>query len=320
MDGPEAIVITGATGTGKTRLAVEVAERLNGEIISADSRQVYRGMDIGTAKPSPALRERVPHHGLDLIGPDESYSAGRFARGARAWLAGIREREHVPIVVGGTGFFVRALLEPLAPEPDVDQRRRDSLRDRLGAFPVGELKRWLERLDPERSSELAEEGGRQRLSRSVEVALLSGRPHSWWMRQSPGSEALRALVFWTWMPREEVYRRTDARFEAMIEAGLVDEVRRLRQLYPEESPGLRSLGYREILAHLRDECSLEEAIETAQRATRNFVKRQLTWFRHQLPPHASRVDARRPIGELVDAIVESWENEADGALAHPQRG
>ena len=298
---------------------MEVAERVDGEIISADSRQVYRGMDIGTAKPSRELRERVPHYGLDLIDPDESYSAGRFARDAGAWLARIRDRERVPMVVGGTGFFVRALLKPLAPEPDVDPRRRDLLRDRLGALPPSELKRWLERLDPERSSELAEEGGGQRLSRSIEVALLSGRPHSWWMRQSPGAEPLRALVFWTWMPREEIYRRTDARFEAMLEAGLVDEVRRLRRLYPDDSPGFRSLGYSEILAFLRDECSLEEAIEAAQRATRHFVKRQLTWFRHQLPPHASRLDARRRLEEQVDEIVDYWKRATDGALAQPHR-
>ncbi|NIS02573.1 MAG: tRNA (adenosine(37)-N6)-dimethylallyltransferase MiaA, partial [Gemmatimonadetes bacterium] len=161
---PGAIVITGPTGTGKSALAVRVAERVNGEIISADSRQVYRHMDVGTAKPSSALRRRVPHHGLERLDPDDSYSAGGFARDAWGWIEEIRARGRTPIIVGGTGFFIRALLVPLGPEPAGDPERRARLRRYLSGLPVAELHRWLQRLDPPRAQQLSGEGGRQRLA------------------------------------------------------------------------------------------------------------------------------------------------------------
>lgn len=303
---PEAIVITGATGTGKSALAVETAEQVGGEIISADSRQIYRQMEIGTAKPPPALRDRVPHHGLDRLDPDEAYSAGQFARDAWGWIAQIRERGHVPLVVGGTGFFIRALLEPLGPEPDVDPAQQARLRRYLSAQPAESLKRWLKRLDPERAAQLEREGGSQRLARSLEVVLLSGRPHSWWHAQPPRTPALAAVVFCLRLPREEVYRRIDRRFERMMADGLLDEVRRLLARYPPDAPGLRSVGYAELVAHLNGELDLGAAVEAAMRSTRRYARRQLTWFRHQLPAQTVRLDARRPVDELALEIVGLW--------------
>ncbi len=303
---PKAIVITGATGTGKSELAVETAELIGGEIISADSRQIYRQMEIGTAKPPPALRDRVPHHGLDRLDPDQPYSAGQFARDVWGWIAQIRERGHVPLVVGGTGFFIRALLEPLGPEPDVDPAQRSGLRRYLSAQSAESLRRWLERLDPERAAQLEREGGSQRLARSLEVVLLSGRPHSWWHSQPPHTPALAAVVCCLRLPREEVYRRIDRRFERMMADGLLDEVRRLLERYPPDAPGLRSVGYAELVAHLTGELDLDAAVEAAMRSTRRFARRQLTWFRHQLPADSVRLDARRPVDELAREIVGIW--------------
>ena len=176
MSGSRAfLAIVGPTAAGKSELAVEVALRLEGEVVSLDSRQVYRRMDIGTAKLAPAERRGVPHHGLDLIDPDQAYSAGRFARDARRWIREIRERGRVPVLVGGTGFFLRALTAPIFREPPLDPARRRALRRWLGARPRAELERWTSALDPERAA-LAAAGGPQRMLRALEVALLSGRP------------------------------------------------------------------------------------------------------------------------------------------------
>jgi tRNA dimethylallyltransferase len=302
----EAIVITGPTGTGKTALAVEVAERVSGAIISADSRQVYRCMDIGTAKPPAELRARVPHYGLDHLDPDESYSAGRFARDAWSWIEEVRGGGHVPVLVGGTGFFIRALLMPLGPEPELDLERRTRLRRYLSGLPVEELRRWLESLDSERADQLKGEGGRQRLGRSLEVVLLSGRQHSWWFGRPAETPSLAARVYCLSLPREELYRRIDERFDLMMAAGLLDEVRGLLERFPAGAPGLKSVGYVELVAHLRGACPLAAAVEEAKRSTRRFARRQLTWFRHQLPDDTIWLAADRPPAELADEVVRAW--------------
>jgi len=316
---PEAIVITGATGTGKSELAVRVAERVDGFVISADSRQVYRHMDIGTAKPGPELTGRVSHYGLDLIDPDEAYSAGRFARDAWRWISGERERGRVPVVAGGTGFFIGALLSPLAPEPNYDAEHRDALRRYLGRRSVPELKRWLRRLDPARAGDLEGEGGAQRLARSIEVVLLSGKAHSWWLRQPPATPPLQALTFCLELPRSQLYERLDRRFEGMLHAGLLEEVRRVAERFGADAVGLRSVGYAELLAHLRGEMTLEEAIEAAKRSTRHLARRQITWFRHQLAAGVIRLDAAESVERLADGVVGAWRTGA-GLAGGGERG
>ncbi len=303
---PEAIVITGPTGTGKSALGVEVAERLNGAIVSADSRQIYRHMDIGTAKPSAASRRRVPHYGLDLLDPDESYSAGRFARDAWRWIEEVAECGKVPVIVGGTGFFIRALLEPLGPEPEPMPERLTPVRRYLSSLPVEELHRWLRRLDPQRAEQLSGEGGRQRLGRSLEVVLLSGRRHSWWLRRPARTAPLAACVFCLVLRREEHNRRIDERFDRMVEEGLVDEVRGLLERFAADAPGLNSVGYAELIAHLGGAYSLEVAVEAAKRSTRRYARRQSTWFRHQLPEDTVWLAADRSRAELADEIARAW--------------
>jgi tRNA dimethylallyltransferase len=303
-----ALVITGATATGKTALAVEVARRLGGEIISMDSRQVYRGMDIGTAKPALPERGGIAHHGFDLVDPSERYSAGRFGRDARRWIAEIRGRGHVPVLAGGTGFFLKALTAPFFAEPPMDSTRREALKGLLARWPTEELARWCAALDP---AALERAGGRQRLARAIEVAVLTGRPLPWWHRHAPPDEPpLDVLVVVLELPRAELYARVDARVGAMERAGLVEEVRGLvRSGYSAADPGMNATGYIELLPFLAGEYSLDDALDRVRQATRRYARRQMTWFRHQLPPEAVRLDARRPIPELAAEVALLWQGE-----------
>ncbi|HET9949898.1 MAG TPA: tRNA (adenosine(37)-N6)-dimethylallyltransferase MiaA [Longimicrobiales bacterium] len=305
---PRFLAITGPTASGKTDLSLALAERVHAEIVSTDSRQVYRGMDVGTDKVGAEARARVPHHGLDLVDPDESYSAGRFGRDVRRWVAEIEARGNLPLLVGGTGFFLRAVVDPIFREPPLERGRVGSLRTWLADQPRERLERWVRALDPERAP-LAIEGGPQRMGRTLEVALLSGRPLSWWHRHAPPeAEGLPGVVVVLDLPREEMDRRIDERVTSMIERGLVEEVRGLLAAgYGPDAPGMTGTGYREIAAHLRGERTLEEAVEDIRRATRQYARRQLTWFRNQLPASAVRVDATTPLDEQADVALAAYE-------------
>ena len=299
--------MVGPTAVGKTRLSIPLARRLDAEIVSVDSRQVYRGMDVGTAKPGPEERAAVPHHGLDRVDPGEAYSAGRFAREAREWIAGIRGRDRLPLLVGGTGFFLRALLDPIVAEPGTDEGRRTRLRFHLRRHGRAELERWVRALDPERA-DVAAEGGPQRLERTLEVALLTGRPLSWWHRHgAPEAPGIPGRVVVLHRPREELDRRIDERVDRMLADGLVEEVRSLLAAgYPPEAPGMSATGYREVAAHLRGDRSLTDAADAIKRASRRYARRQLTWFRNQLPGETRWVDARGPVEERVEELAAIW--------------
>jgi tRNA dimethylallyltransferase len=303
----DGIAITGPTASGKTDLAIEVALRVGGEIISMDSRQVYTGMDIGTAKASAAQRALVPHFGVDVLPPSERYNAGRFARDAREWIRQIRSREHAPVLVGGTGFFLRALTHPMFPEPPLEPQRKEALKRYLHRYSREELLEWLAALDAETAARLAREGGRQRLARAIEVALLTGRALSSWQREpAPDVPALKFCTFVLDLPRDVLYERINRRVTDMLEAGLVAEVRGLLAAgYDEEAPGMNATGYIELLSYVRGETALEVATEEIRTATRQFARRQVTWFRHQLGD-ALALDATRPIDELARDIAALW--------------
>jgi tRNA dimethylallyltransferase len=303
-----AIAIVGPTASGKTPLSVSVAQRIDAEIISMDSRQVYRGMDLGTAKAGEDVLKVVPHHGLDLVSPDEHYSAGRFARDARRWIKEIEGRGRLPLLVGGTGFFLRALTDPVFQEPVMERERRDRVRRWLRALGRPEMARWVRVLDPERAS-LAEEGGTQRLSRALEVPLLTGRPLSWWHKHAPPEEeGMRVGVVFLSLPREELHRRIDVRAEAMFRAGLVEEARGLLgQGFSEQSPGFTATGYREAARVVRGQSGFAEAVGLAQRATRRYARRQQTWFRNQLPRPDLIVDATASIDDQVRQVLGWWD-------------
>jgi tRNA dimethylallyltransferase len=304
---PVALALTGPTASGKTALALDLAERLDAEIISMDSRQVYRGMDIGTAKASAADRARVPHHGLDVVQPGERYSAGRFARDACAWIEDIRARGRVPLLVGGTGFFLRALTDPLFQEPPMDSVRRRSLKEFLGGLPAGNRSRWLAALDAGSAARLAHGGGVQRELRALEVALLTGRPLRWWHAHRPGPPPLAIRVFVLDLPRGVLYGRIDGRVDAMLEAGLAGEVRGLIEAgHTPDEPGMTATGYPQMAAWLAGEESLEAATDGIRRATRRYARRQVTWFRNQLPPDAVWLDGTRARDELVEEVAARW--------------
>jgi len=314
-EAPCFLALTGPTTSGKTELSLAIAERVDVEIISMDSRQVYARMDIGTDKVAAAARALVPHHGIDVVEPNERYSAGRFARDARGWIHEIRARGRLPLLVGGTGFFLRALTDPMFAEPPADEARLDRLRTYLAGIEPDRLARWVRRLDPERA-ELAAEGGPHRMGRTIEVALLSGRPLSWWHRRAPAEgEGLHGAVVVLDIERAEMDRRIHERVARMVDRGLVREVRSLLDAgYSLGDPGMSATGYPEMASHLRGDGTLEEAMEEIRRSTRRYARRQLTWFRHQLPESAVRIDALAPLERRVELALGAFEAAGDGRV------
>jgi tRNA dimethylallyltransferase len=308
-----ALAIVGPTASGKTALSVEVARRLGGEIVSMDSRQVYREMEIGTAKPTPQERGGIPHHGFDLASPAERFSAGRFARFARPVIEEIRGRGRVPVLVGGTGFFLRALTHPIFRQPELDTGRRAALARYLEGLPDGVLHAWLRRLDPALAERYADWGGRQRLLRALEMPLLTGRPLSWWQTEAPlEAPPVPVLPFVLDVPRDLLNERIEARARAMVGAGLLDEVARLLDRYGADAPGLKAHGYMELVPFLRGEGELDEAVGEMVIDTRRYARRQRTWFRNQLGEEAVWLDATRPRNELAELVQSAWER-AQGA-------
>jgi tRNA dimethylallyltransferase len=307
---PVVPVLVGATGVGKTAVAAELAARVPIGVISADARQVYRRLDIGTAKPAAALRAQVPHWGLDLIEPGERYSAGRFAQDARAWLLAIEAAGREPLVVGGSGFYVRALTEGLFREPPIDERGRERIRDWAAALEPAQVAHWAARLDRRFGG-----GGRQRAVRAIEVALLTGCPLSWWQREARASGAMRPWYVHLTLARDVLTRRLAERVDAMLAEGLVAEVEAaLAAGIAPDAPGLDGVGYREVLAMLRGalpRAALRDAIVVA---TRRYAKRQDTWFRHQLrktgpedgPVGLWVLDAAEQPAELARRILARW--------------
>ncbi|MDH3745523.1 MAG: tRNA (adenosine(37)-N6)-dimethylallyltransferase MiaA [Acidobacteriota bacterium] len=274
------IAIVGATATGKSRLGLHLAKKVGGEIVNADALQVYRGFDIGTAKPSAAEQALAPHHLLDILEPQERYSAGRFARLARRAIDDIEGRKRLPLVVGGSGLYLRALLEGLSPLPRVSEEVERGLVERLETDGLEGLRADLERLDP-RTARRLEAGDTQRTLRALGVVLSSGTSLSDWIARKPfGEQRIEAFRIGLTLDRPVLYDRVTRRIERMMGAGWVQEVRSLlaRGLDP-SLPAFQAIGYRQLAAHLRGECSLEEAVAEIVRSTRQFARRQLTWFR-----------------------------------------
>ncbi len=302
-------VLVGPTASGKTAIAAALAAREPLTVISADARQVYCGLDIGTAKPEAALLAQVPHRGIDVVEPGVRYSAGQFARDAAGWLADIRAAGRQPLVAGGTGLYVRALAEGLFREPPLEAHRRAALRDWSEGLPAATLAHWAGRLDPGFRG-----GGRQRAARAIEVALLTGRPVSWWQRAARESGVLRPWYIVLTLPRDLLHRRIAARVDAMLAAGLVDEVRAvLGRGVPPDAPGLDAVGYREVVAMLAGQLAPGAVREAIVQATRRYAKRQETWFRHQLRDAGGGtgdvwvLDAAADPGALAQRIVERWD-------------
>ena len=303
------VAIVGATATGKSSLSVAVAELLNGEIVGVDSRQAYRGMAIGTAAPTQAELRSVPHHGIGFLPAMEEYGAGKFARLARGWIQEIRSRGAVPILCGGTGFFLRALLQPVFAEPEMDRMRRRALRGWLEALPARRLERWAERLDPEWSAG-REVVDPQRAGRAIELAILTGRRLSWWQSRSDAyGEPLNLLAFGLRLAPDVHRERIRRRVIEQLEAGWPAEVEALRAAgVPAGAPALDAVGYREVAEYLDGACSREEAAEAIARRTWQYARRQRTWFRHQLSD-LRWLDATEPTEHLAGLVEREWRRQ-----------
>ena len=246
MGGVSVPVVVGPTAVGKTAVALALAAHLPVEVISADSRQVYRRLDIGTAKPTRRERARVPHHGLDVVEPGVRYSAGHFARDAARWVAEIRNRGRLPLVVGGTGLYIRALAEGLFHEPQLEPARRRALDAFTARLEPLELLRWAGRLDPGFRG-----GGRQRAARAIEIALLTGRPLSHWQAAAERGAAIDPWYVVLTVPRPVLQQRIARRAEEMVRRGLIEEVAAvLAEGHRADAPGLDGIGIREAVEYL----------------------------------------------------------------------
>ena len=295
-------VIVGATAVGKTAVALALSAHWPLEVISADSRQVYRRLDIGTAKATPKERARVAHHGLDVVEPGTRYSAGRFAHDAAGWIAAVRDRARLPVVVGGTGLYVRALAEGLFREPELDPARRRSLDAFAARLEPLELLRWAGRLDPGFRG-----GGRQRAARAIEVALLTGHPLTHWQEAARSGGAIRPWYVALTLPRPVLHQRIARRAEEMVRRGVIEEVAAvLAEGHPPAAPGLDGIGIREAVEYLHGRRARESVAEAIAVSTRQYAKRQETWFRHQLAGDVVSLDATRPPEKLAAEIARLW--------------
>lgn len=299
-----AVFLLGPTAAGKSALALAIARRLPCEIVSVDSGQVYRGMDIGTAKPSPAEQGGVPHHLIDIRMPDAPYSAGQFRADAVALIAQIKARGRIPLLVGGTFLYFRALERGLAQLPAADTALRAAIEAQAARDGWPALHAQLAVVDPVLAARVAP-SDRQRIARGLEVFRCTGRPLSDWQRQAGQVEGVAGLRLILAPPaRQDVYRAVEARFDAMLAAGLVDEVEALRAAgYDGQLPALRAVGYRQVWRFLHGELDRAGMIEAAKTASRQYAKRQLTWLRgdpqgHWLSPGDRSVSAR--VCELIE--------------------
>lgn len=298
------VAIVGPTAVGKTEIAVQLAERVNGEIVSADSRLLYRGMDIGTAKPSAADLARVPHHLIDVADPDEIWSLAVFQEAAQKAIADIYSRRKLPILVGGTGQYLRAILEGWAPPKLAAQPRlRNALEGWAGEIGKDSLYARLARLDPMAALSIDPRNLRRTI-RALEVIFSTGRKFS--AVRSKTESPFRVLQIGLMRPRAELYQRIDDRITSMLEAGWLEEVRTLMSKgYSPDLPSMTAIGYNQLIRHLSGQISLEEAVVEIKRATRMFVRRQANWFKKNDPQIHRFAASEIVLPELINLVQGS---------------
>ena len=309
---PPAIALMGPTASGKTALALDWAERFGGEVVSVDSALVYRGFEIGAAKPDAVERARAPHHLLDLRDPWQAYSAAEFAVDARTAIDDILARGKLPILAGGTGLYFHALLRGLSPMPEADPAMRQAIAAEAEARGWAAMHAQLAQVDPAAAAKIRPSDP-QRIQRALEVFRLSGRPISDWQRERPASSLPVKVLKLVVAPRERatLHERIAARFDAMLAAGFLDEVRALRALpqlqahpAPLDLPAIRAVGYRQAWEHLDGASDAAGFRERAISATRQLAKRQLTWLRGELD--APWFDPAAAGGAGIDAAVRAF--------------
>ncbi|HEY7348994.1 MAG TPA: tRNA (adenosine(37)-N6)-dimethylallyltransferase MiaA [Ktedonobacterales bacterium] len=299
------LALVGPTASGKTGLALRLALRLHGEIVSADSRQLYQGMDIGTAKPTSEERALVPHHLLDSITPDTPYTLTQYQADAQAAIAAIHAREHLPLLVGGTGLYIRAVVDNLAiPEVPPQWELRRELEAQAAREGAAALHARLAALDPASAARI-DPANTRRVIRALEVCMVTGKPFS--ALQGARPSPYRALLLGLTCERARLYARVDRRVDAMIAAGFVDEVRALvARGYDWRLPAMTSLGYGEMGVYLRGETSLEEAVERLKYHTHSYIRRQYSWFRADARIHW--LDSEAPdLEDAALALIQAWQ-------------
>ena len=315
MEPLDAVLVMGPTCTGKTALALELARRHPVEVVSVDSALVYRGMDIGTSKPTAAMRAQVPHHLVDVCDPREAYSAGRFRRDALELIAAIRARGRVPLLVGGTMLYFHALTHGIAPLPDADPAVRAALDAEARAAGWPALHAQLARLDPAAAARIRPSDA-QRIQRALEVIRLTGRPLSELQKLAEPSPLRLARFALLPFERDVLYARIEARFDEMLAEGFLGEVRALqgRGDLHADLPSMRAVGYRQLWRHCAGECPLEEAVAAAKRATRQLAKRQLTWLRADAGLHWQRSLEDHELGPILRAVEQARPGGSPAAL------
>ena len=279
---PKILIICGPTASGKTSAGALLAERLNGEVVSADSMQVYRGLDIGTDKAPPELRERVPHHMIDVADPNEVFSAARYECEAGAIIDGLINEGKLPIVVGGSGLYIKVLINGIFPSPPASAPIRERLKEEAALNGTEALHEKLRSVDPEYAL-VAAPSDLRRIMRALEVFELTGTPFSdWHERHKAEREPREALVVGLMRPREDLYERIDRRVDEMFARGLPDETRRLCEAgHRTALRRLRPLGYMEALDYMEGAIDLAEAVRLTKQNSRRYAKRQMTWFRKE---------------------------------------
>jgi tRNA dimethylallyltransferase len=306
---PLLVVILGPTASGKTALSLHVCERLQGEIVSCDSVAVYRDFEIGTAKPSKEERDRVPHHLIDIAGPEELITAGEYSRLARQSISDISARGRLPIVVGGSGLYLRALLEGLFSGPPRSEDLRSRLRERAAERGNDYLHRLLRRVDPA-AARTIHANDVPKVVRALEVSISARSPMTGlWKQGRDPLQGFRILRVGLNPDRETLYQRINQRAREMFSAGLLEETRMLIERYGSSVWPLNSLGYKEAKQHMRGELSLEQAITAAQQGHRNYAKRQMTWFRREpevnwIPDFGSNPAVQKQIVDLIKKKAE----------------
>ncbi|MGA1795707.1 MAG: tRNA (adenosine(37)-N6)-dimethylallyltransferase MiaA [bacterium] len=299
---PTLLVIAGPTATGKSRLALHCARQWCAEIVSADSRQIYRHMDIGTGKPTPEEQALVPHHMIDIVEPDQTYSAGEYGRSARSVIDALHKNGTLPILVGGTGLYIRAVIDGLAPSPPSDPRIKGDLLRRVENEGIHTLHRELMEVDP-RTAERLHPNDRQRILRAIEVFRITGRRLSDFHQDTPEGPGYRTVFFVLSRPRPELYELIDTRIDGMFAQGLIEEVQYLIERgYTPDHPGMQSIGYSRLYAHLTGRISLAEARFAMKQDTQRYAKRQMTWFRKETRAHWLDIPAQGDVLDMVSTL------------------
>lgn len=299
-------IICGPTAAGKSSIAMRLAEEFNAAIVSADSRQIYCYFNIGTAKPTREECARATHYGVDVAEPTERYSAARWANEALEWIECAGELEKKPVVVGGTGLYIKALVEPLFSAPELDPIARSQLEQELATKSVAELRRWCEVLDPQRAHL-----GRTQLLRAIETALLAGARmselHDVHRRATTVNEIEPAYLIVD--PGEALVPQIENRVDRMLDGGWIDEVRQLMNRVPPDAPAWKASGYSAIREHVEGKTDLSTTRQRIIIETRQYAKRQRTWFRHQLPESA--VTNLNPLDSQATAVAREWWERAE---------